>query len=524
MPEPAPTLLLLLDGWGAGEPSPDNAIHSAETPHLDRLCTSFPRTTLRCTGRAVGLPEGQMGNSEVGHLNIGAGRVVNQDIVRISQAIADGTLATNPVLSDLFAATRHSGGRLHLIGLVSDGGVHSHQEHLEALIDTALAAGVERICVHAILDGRDTPPQSGLGYMQRLHNFVRQRPGCSIATVSGRYYTMDRDKRWDRTALAYQALVHGEGPVCTDPLDCVQASYDQGVTDEFVVPQILVDAAGQPLGPIADNDTVFFFNFRADRARQLVQALNDPDFAFFDRGCPPQLAGLATMTEYDATFHLPAAFAPQHLKEILGAVVSRMGLRQLRIAETEKYAHVTYFFNGGEETPFAGEDRELIASPKDVATYDLKPEMSVFEVTDRLIAKWQSGDYALVVANFANLDMVGHTGNFEAAVQAVEAVDACVGRVADSILATGGRILLTADHGNADVMQGDNGAPYTAHSHNPVPFVLIDPATHSLRSDGILGDIAPTILDLWGVEPPPSMTGRSLLSRDSEASAPKESV
>lgn len=511
MGEPIPTLLLILDGWGAGAQQADNAVYTAPTPHLDHFCATYPSTTLQCTGGAVGLPEGQMGNSEVGHLNIGAGRIVPQDIVRISQAIRDGSLATNPVLRELCAATRSQGNRLHLIGLLSDGGVHSHQEHLEALVDLALAAGVAEVCIHPILDGRDTPPQSGVHYMQRLVEFARNRPGCRIATVSGRYYTMDRDKRWERTALGFHALVHGQGPQCSDPVACIHASYAQGEGDEFVVPHVVVHEDGAPVGPIRDGDGVFLFNFRADRVRQLVQALHAHTFSEFDRGAVPHLAAMATMTRYDATFDLPVAFGPQHLGDILGGVVSRAELRQLRIAETEKYAHVTYFFNGGEEQPFPGEDRELIPSPKEVATYDLKPQMSLYEVTERLLTKWHEGTYHLVVANFANLDMVGHTGNFEAALQAAQAVDACAGRIVQAVQDAGGRVLLTADHGNADVMQGENGSPHTAHSQNPVPFVCIDTQPRDLRSDGVLGDIAPTLLELWGMAQPAAMTGRSLL-------------
>jgi 2,3-bisphosphoglycerate-independent phosphoglycerate mutase len=513
MKERTPTLLLILDGWGAAPEGPGNAVSSAATPNMDALLRDYPGTTLECTGEAVGLPAGQMGNSEVGHLNIGAGRVVNQDIVRIDKAVRDGSFFRNETLNRVMDRVLENGGRLHLMGLVSDGGVHSHQSHLEALLRLAGRKGLSRVAVHAFLDGRDTPPSSGLEYVRRLQQSMREGNIGEIATVSGRYYAMDRDQRWERTRLAYEGVVCGSGRRSRDAAQAVQEAYDLGETDEFVVPTVIEDDKGGPRAPVEDGDAVFLFNFRADRARQLVKSISDAQFSQFERRRVPSLSELATMTQYDRTFDLQVAFPPQHLSNILGEVCSARNMQQLRIAETEKYAHVTYFFNGGREEPYRGEDRVLIPSPQEVPTYDQKPEMSVYEVAEKLVLQWENGAYDLVVCNFANLDMVGHTGNFEATVRACEAVDECVGRVVSRVRSSGGRIMLTADHGNADVMLDVGGGRQTAHSQSPVPFILIDPERRlTLRNGGVLGDVAPTILELWGIEQPEEMTGKSLIA------------
>ncbi len=504
----SPVLLLILDGWGQAPAGPGNAVALAKTPHLDSLMQKYPVSMLRCSQEDVGLPAGQMGNSEVGHLNLGAGRIVHQDISRIDQALASGQLANNPVLRELAEQTRQGSGRVHLLGLVSDGGVHSQQAHLEGLISAFHLLGVQDIFVHAFLDGRDTPPSSAADYLRRLVNFTRKEGAGKIATVSGRYYAMDRDKRWDRVRLAFDALVHGRGNMVADPLQAVQNSYDQNENDEFVRPTV-IDSSGC----IGADDSVLFFNFRADRARQLCQALFDPDFSGFDRGSFVPSAHLATMTMYDESFPVPALFPPQHLRGILGEVVADNGLRQLRIAETEKYAHVTYFFNGGEEQPFAGETRILVDSPKEVATYDLKPEMSAYEVSRILQEKIAAREFDLFVCNFANLDMVGHSGIIPATVAACEAVDACVGEVIETLLAQGGSAIITADHGNAEDMLDADGAPKTSHSLSPVAAVMVGPAfdKFTVRPDGRLADVAPTILHLWNIEQPREMSGQSLL-------------
>lgn len=519
----APTMLLILDGWGQAPAGPGNAVSLARTPNLDRIMAEHPRASLLCSGRAVGLPAGFMGNSEVGHMNIGAGRVVYQDMTRIDIAIEEGAFFENPTLTTLLDAVAASKGKLHFMGLVSDGGVHSHVLHLHALLDMAKQRGVPAF-VHAFLDGRDTPPSSGQGFVADLAAFMQQRgitgAAGGVASICGRYYAMDRDKHWERNALAYGALVRGEAELIADPVQGVAAAYAAGETDEFVKPRLVAGPDGldgKPLATVADGDAIFFFNFRADRARQIVQSLFDPAFAGFERGVVPKLAGFATMTEYDSHFGLPVAFAPTPVANILAETLSKAGLRQLRIAETEKYAHVTYFFNCGREEPFLNEDRALIPSPREVATYDLKPEMSVYTVTETLLEKWSSGVYDFVVCNLANLDMVGHTGVIPAVLKACEAVDACVGRIVEAVLASGGRVLLTADHGNAEEMLDANGQPQTAHSKNPVALALVEreadgrPRQLELK-DGVLGDLAATILDLWSMEKPADMSGKSLLT------------
>lgn len=504
-----PCVLLILDGWGKAAPGPGNAVSQARTPRMDALLSAHPKGELKCMGRDVGLPDGQMGNSEVGHLNLGAGRIVYQDIMRINLAIEDGSLAANPVLAELAGAARGGSGRVHLMGLVSDGGVHSMQDHLVALIRSLSDQGVADICVHAFLDGRDTPPRSGLGYIKALEADLARMGAGRIVSVSGRYYAMDRDQRWDRVELAYAAMTEGRGLTAVSAADAVSDGYEAGENDEFVKPRVIL-RDGQPSGLIGDGDAVLFFNFRADRARELTRALTEDDFTGFARPRKIALSRFVTMTRYEKDFGLPVLFPPVSLDRILGQVVSERGMRQLRTAETEKYAHVTYFFNGGQETPFPGEDRELLPSPKDVPTYDFKPEMSVNKVTDTLVTALESGNYDMVICNFANLDMVGHTGVIPAAIKACEAVDHCLGRVLDSVVKMGGTLLVTADHGNAEDMLDAQGNVKTSHSLNPVPFVYVGPGNFKVR-DGRLADVAPTILAILGIEKPVEMTGESLL-------------
>ncbi|AGW15167.1 2,3-bisphosphoglycerate-independent phosphoglycerate mutase [Megalodesulfovibrio gigas] len=528
-PAISPVLLLILDGCGLAPDGPGNAIALAHTPVLDALVKDAPCAALACSGRAVGLPAGFMGNSEVGHMNLGAGRVVYQDMTRIDIAIEDGSFFTNPVILALMADIKAAGGRLHCMGLLSDGGVHSHSSHLKALLTLAKQQGVPAL-VHVFLDGRDQPPTSGHGDMLRLQTFLQELGWGEIVTVTGRYWAMDRDKRWDRVERFHRALtlpVSLSGAVAAaDPAALVQAAYDAGETDEFVAPHVITGADGQAAGQLRDGDGIFFFNFRADRARQLCRALWDDAFDAYPRPMRPRLAGFATMTRYDASLPLPAAFPPQDLAGVLGEVVASHGLQQLRIAETEKYAHVTYFFSGGREALFDGEERALVPSPREVATYDLKPEMSCPEVTRQLLAALAARKHALIVCNLANMDMVGHTGSIPAAMQAVETVDTCVGQILDAARAHGWRTLLTADHGNAEEMLDAQGNPQTAHSTNPVPLVLILPPGDPLGNgaaprlaDGRLGDVAPTVLALMGLDnaaPGSQMTGESLLRPTSQ--------
>ncbi len=506
-----PLALVILDGWGVRDSSRDNAVRQARTPRLDLLFRDYPATRLGASGLDVGLPEGQMGNSEVGHLNIGAGRVVYQDLTRISKSIADGDFFANTVLNEALDRLQATGGKLHLMGLLSDGGVHSHNTHLYALVELARRRGIGDVCIHAFLDGRDTPPKSGGDYLEQLEARLAELGLGRVATVMGRYFAMDRDNRWERVERAYRTLTAGEGEVVASSAEAIRGAYDAGQTDEFVEPRV-IRSEGRPAGTIADGDAVIFFNFRSDRAREITRALTDPDFDGFVRTQAPRLATYVCLTEYDETFDLPVAFAPQSYANILGEVVARAGKKQLRIAETEKYAHVTFFFNGGSEVPFAGEERVLIPSPKEVATYDQKPAMSAPAVTDEVVSRVASDRYDLIILNFANPDMVGHTGIGPAAIAAMETVDDCVGRVVDAVLAAGGALLITADHGNCEQMVDENGQPHTAHTANPVPLLLIDPDRRQapLRS-GILADIAPTILQLMGLDKPVEMTGESLL-------------
>jgi 2,3-bisphosphoglycerate-independent phosphoglycerate mutase len=503
--------LVILDGWGLAPPGPGNAISQAETPVFDRLWSTYPHTELSAQGRDVGLPDGQMGNSEVGHLNLGAGAIVKQDLARIDDAIADGSFFDNEALRAACECARRSPrGRLHLLGLVSDGGVHSGWEHIEATIELASQEGVPDVVFHAFTDGRDTLPHGGHEYLAELERWLRQ--AGRVATVGGRYYAMDRDSRWDRIARAYNAIVCREGEAAPDALSAIETSYARNETDEFVRPAVV--AGGRAL---SDGDGVFFFNFRADRARELTNALTGarPDrFAGeLERRKVVDLAGFLCMTEYDAAFGLAVAFPPETPRKLLGEIVSAAGLSQLRMAETEKYAHVTFFFNSGVEEPFPDEERVLIPSPRDVATYDHRPEMSALQVTEALTARLEKGDYAFVLVNYANPDMVGHTGVMDAAVKAVETIDHCLERVSEVVLERGGQMLITADHGNCELMvDPETGEPHTAHTTNPVPiyWIIRDARGRSLR-DGTLADLAPTVLDLLGLEAPEEMTGRSLI-------------
>ncbi len=507
-----PVVLIIRDGWGINPGGRARAVENgdatllARTPFHDHLYATYPQATLSASGMDVGLPPGQMGNSEVGHLNLGAGRVVYQDLTRINKAIMDGELATNPVLRDAFAQAR--GRRLHLLGLVSDGGVHSHQEHLIALAVAAKAAGVDDILVHAITDGRDTSPTGGADFLARVQAGIFPT-GAKIATVIGRYFAMDRDQRWERNKLAWDAIVLGRGPFSHDtPSAAVSAAYPRDPRgDEFLQPIIFCHPNEQR---VRDGDVVLWFNFRADRARQLSRAFLEKDFAGFDREVVPAVH-YVTLTEYDETYGCPVVFGPQSLKNILGEVVSAAGLRQLRIAETEKYPHVTFFFNGGVEQPSAGEDRIIVPSPKDVPTYDFKPEMSAPEVTAKVVAALP--DYDLVILNFANPDMVGHTGVVAAGIKAVETIDDCVRQVVEKTLALGGQLLLTADHGNCEQMRNADASPNTAHTTNLVHLLHVSPnPTGGKIASGILADVAPTLLALLGVAQPGEMSGRNLVA------------
>ena len=503
---PAPSLcLVVLDGWGLAPPGPGNAVAQAQTPVFDELWETYPHTQLSAQGRDVGLPDGQMGNSEVGHLNLGAGAVIKQDLTRIDDVIADGSFFENPaLLAACDAARRSPRGRLHLIGLVSDGGVHSGWEHIEACVELAAQEGVEDLIVHAFTDGRDTLPTSGSGYVAELERWLRQ--AGRVATVSGRYYAMDRDRRWERTKLAYDAIVHGEGLRAASAAEAIAESYERGDTDEFIRPTVIGDYDG-----LEDGDAMVHLNFRPDRARQLVQALAEPAFREFERGYAPRLE-LTTMTRYRKQWDYPVAFPPSEPESTLAEVIAAHGGRQLHVAETEKYAHVTYFFNGGREAEQEGEDRCLVDSPRDVATYDEKPEMSAAAAAEAFCERWLDDGYRFAIINFANPDMVGHTGSIPAAVTAVETVDACLGRVVSAVHGSGGVCIVTADHGNADHMLEPDGSPNTAHSLNPVPLVVTTAAAGLDPRGGILADIAPTALELLGIEQPEAMTGRSLLT------------
>lgn len=505
--------LVILDGWGHSAHTEGNAVYLARTPNIDDWVQKYPSTLLQAAGEAVGLPNGQMGNSEVGHLNIGAGRIVYQDLTRITRSIKTGEFFKKESFVTLVNKIAKQDTALHLLGLVSDGGVHSDLPHLFALIELAKNHGLKEVYLHAFMDGRDTPPQSGKDYIEAVEKAVSEIGVGKIATICGRFYAMDRDNRWERVEKAFRALVMGEGLVAEDPVRAVSDAYERGENDEFIKPVILSEDM-RPVKRISNGDGVVFFNFRADRARELTRAFTESDFSAFDVSARPKLTGYVTMTEYDASFNLPVAFPPEHLVRILGEEVSRNGLNQLRIAETEKYAHVTYFFNGGEEVPFRNECRHLIPSPKEVPTYDLKPEMSAFKVTEEVLKCIASDKYSLMVLNYANPDMVGHTGVLEAAIRACEVVDSCLGKVVNAFIKkTGGSVIITADHGNAEEMiDPQTGIPHTAHTCNPVPFILIDESRIGQRlRQGILGDIAPTVLELLNLPVPEEMTGRPLL-------------
>ena len=504
---PVPSVcLVVLDGWGLDEPGPGNAVSLARTPVFDELWERHAHATLVTSGEAVGLPPGQMGNSEVGHLNLGAGAVVPQDLKRIDDAVADGSLFVNEALLGACAAARES-GRLHLLGLVSDGGVHSGFDHLRAVIELAAREEVPDLVLHAFTDGRDTSPHAGEGHLEQAEKWLGEHGG-RVGTVTGRYYAMDRDRRWDRTKRAYDAIVHGNGeaPPAATGVEAVRAAYGREETDEFIVPTVVGEE-----GRIRSGDAVLFLNFRPDRARQLVRALGEPGFEEFDRGDAPDVA-LTTMTRYRDAWDYPVAFPPHRPAITLAGVVAERGGTQLHVAETEKYAHVTYFFNGGEEDEHTGEEFRLVDSPRDVATYDERPEMSARAAADLFVEAWSSTGYRFGVINFANPDMVGHTGVIAAAVTAVETVDECLGRVVAAVHGSGGACVVTADHGNADHMLADDGSPDTAHSLNPVPLVVTADVPGGLRDGGVLADVAPTVLALLGEEQPADMTGSSLLA------------
>ena len=495
---------MILDGFGIA-PKEGNAIAAANKPNLDKIFAENPHTQIGASGMDVGLPDGQMGNSEVGHTNIGAGRIVYQELTRITKSAQDGDMMQNEALLKAMNNAKENGKALHFMGLLSDGGVHSHNTHLYALLEMAKKLGLEKVFVHCFMDGRDVPPSSGKDYVKELMDKLQEIGVGKIATVMGRYYAMDRDNRWERVEKAYAAMVYGEGEQADCPLCAMQNSYDKEVTDEFVVPTVVKGAE-----PISEGDSVIFYNFRPDRAREITRTLVDPDFTGFERKKGFFPLTYVCMTQYDATMpNVEVAYKPESLENTFGEYISNKGLTQLRIAETEKYAHVTFFFNGGVEKQYPGEDRILVKSPA-VATYDLQPEMSAYEVTDKMVEAVKSGKYDALILNYANCDMVGHTGVFEAAVKAVEAVDTCVGRVVEAVKEMGGCVLLTADHGNADKMVDEDGEPFTAHTTNPVPFCVINHPC-KLREGGRLADIAPTMLKILGLEQPKEMTGESLI-------------
>ena len=499
-----PLVLMILDGFGINNSTVGNAIYSAKTPNIDALMAKYPHTEIQASGMDVGLPRGQMGNSEVGHTNIGAGRIVYQELTRITKTVEEGGLSAIPELQKAVANCKEHDSSLHLMGLLSDGGVHSHIQHLFGLLAMAKEQGLEKVYVHCFMDGRDVPPSSGKDYVEQLQAELNRLGVGKIATICGRYYAMDRDNRWERVSKAYDAMVNGIGVEESDPVKAMADSYANGVTDEFVVP-VVVDKNGS----ISANDSVIFFNFRPDRAREITRTLVDEAFNGFERAKGFFPLCYTCMTQYDATMpNVQVAFHPQSLEDTFGEYISNKGLKQLRIAETEKYAHVTFFFNGGVETVYPGEDRCLINSPK-VATYDLQPEMSAYEVTDAL--EERLGNYDVIIINYANCDMVGHTGVFEAAVKAVEAVDTCVGRIVNKTLELGGAVLLTADHGNADQMLAEDNTPFTAHTTNPVPLLAVGLGDIKLREGGRLADLAPTMLSVLGLEKPGAMSGESLI-------------
>ncbi len=504
-----PVMLCILDGWGMKTGLPSDTFSTARVPVFDRLMEKMPHTTLTASGEAVGLPAGQMGNSEVGHLNIGAGRVVYQDLSRITNAIEDGSFYQNPALLAAVRRTKEAGSSLHLFGLLSDGGVHSELYHLKSLLLLAKQNGLKKVFVHCFLDGRDVSPTSGADYLRELQSFMEDIQLGQVATVSGRYYAMDRDKRWERVEKAWQAMVMGGGKAVVDYVAEVEQSYTEGITDEFIVPFHMVDETGAFPGRVSNDDNIIFYNFRADRAREITRAFYEEDFGGFDRPLVPLIGSFTCMTQYDATFPLPVAFPPEQLTNTLGEYISKQGKTQLRVAETEKYAHVTFFFNGGVEAPNPGEDRILVPSPK-VPTYDLQPEMSAAAVTQTVLKAIEEGRYDLIILNFANPDMVGHTGILPATVKAVETVDRCLEQITAAIEKAKGVLLVTADHGNVEKMAEPDGTPVTAHTTSPVPFLILGYPC-ALRDGGALKDIAPTILQIMNLPQPAEMTGQSLI-------------
>jgi 2,3-bisphosphoglycerate-independent phosphoglycerate mutase len=504
-----PVMLVILDGFGLRQETKGNAVAKANKPNFDRYWSTYSHTTLQASGRAVGLPDGQMGNSEVGHLNIGAGRVVYQNLTRLTESIIEGSFYQNETFRQAIQHVKQKNSQLHLYGLLSDGGVHSHIKHLYALLELAAEERVNHVFVHAFLDGRDVSPKSAISYIESLQAKMDELGVGKIATVQGRYYAMDRDKRWERTEKSYKAMVYGEGPVYQDPIQALRESYEKSISDEFVMPTVIVDQQEQPIGRIQDHDAIIFYNFRPDRAIQISQAFTNDDFRGFDRGIhAPRDLYYVCITHFSETVGGYVAYKPTNLDNTLGEVLSQNGLKQLRIAETEKYPHVTFFFSGGEEDPFPGEQRILINSPK-VATYDLKPEMSAYEVTDVLLEEIKEGQFDVIILNFANPDMVGHSGKLDPTTRAVEVVDECLGKLVEELLAKNGVAIITADHGNADMVLDEAGCPFTAHTTNPVPCIVTLPNIR-LRSDGVLADLAPTILDLLEVEKPKEMTGTTL--------------
>lgn len=507
-----PVVLIVMDGWGVSSKKDGNATSLADTPALDGLVQRYPSTQLNTSGLSVGLPRGQMGNSEVGHLTLGSGRVIYQELTKINMSITDGSFYENPTLNALIMNTKERGAALHLMGLLSDGGVHSHISHLYALLDVAKKRGLEKVYIHAFLDGRDTPPSSGRGFIEALLANIKKIGVGRIATVTGRYYAMDRDRRWERVRKAYAALVEGEGVRAEDPVAAVMKAYEKKETDEFVQPIVMM-SYGKPTATVWDGDSVIFFNFRADRARELTSAFVSADFTGFERKKHPRPTNFLCMTEYDKEFGLPVLFSPQEFKNIIGEVLSRSGVEQFRISETEKYAHVTFFFNGGREEPYPGEKRLLIPSVKDVPTYDRVPAMRAPEIADAAVEKISGGMQGFILMNFPNGDMVGHTGDLHAAIKACEAVDRAVGRVVDAALKKGWAVIVTSDHGNSEQMsEEDSDEPYTAHTTNKVPFILVDDerSATELRPNGGLSDVAPTVLKIMGIEVPPEMEGEPL--------------
>ncbi|SIS71153.1 2,3-bisphosphoglycerate-independent phosphoglycerate mutase [Salimicrobium salexigens] len=504
--------LIILDGYGLRDEEYGNAVKAANTPNFDRYWSRFPHSQLTACGEAVGLPEGQMGNSEVGHLNIGAGRVVYQSLTRINMAIREGDFFENETLLGAVRHAKDNGKSLHVFGLLSDGGIHSHNSHILAIIELAAKEGLEDVYLHAFLDGRDVGPQSAKQYLKDTEDKLKELGTGKIATVSGRYYAMDRDKRWDRVKKAYDAIAHGEGKQAADTLEAVEKSYEEDIHDEFVLPIVMTDENGTPIAQVESEDSIVYANFRPDRAIQLSQAFANDDFEYFDRGDAPKDIYFVSMTEYSETVDTDKViFPPNELKNTIGEVLANNNMTQLRIAETEKYPHVTFFMSGGREEEFEGEDRILINSP-DVATYDMKPEMSAYEVTDALLKDLDEEKHNAIILNFANPDMVGHSGKLEPTVKAIEAVDECLGKIVDKIIDKGGSAIITADHGNSDEVTTTEGDPMTAHTKNPVP-VIVTKEGAELTEDGILGDLAPTLLDLLNVEKPEDMTGNSIIKK-----------